>query len=74
MEAIGHSTLELGLWAEPADRERMVADLHLYGQVLYQLFNFRRKDGTVRIGQMSVRPITLNDESCVCLLYTSRCV
>lgn len=65
MEAIGHSTLELGLWAEPSERERMVADLRLYGQVLYQLFNFRRKDGAVRIGQMSVRPITLNDEPCV---------
>lgn len=65
MEAVGHSTLELELWAEVADRERMVADLRLYGQILYQLFPFRRKDGSVRIGQMSVRPLNLNDEACI---------
>ncbi len=61
-EAVGRSTLELGLWADPIDRDRMVHDLRLYGQVLYRDFTFRRRDGVVRAGQFSARPLAVDHE------------
>jgi diguanylate cyclase (GGDEF)-like protein/PAS domain S-box-containing protein len=64
-EAMGCSTLDLALWADPTDRERLVTDLRLHGQVLYRNFIFRRKDGALRTGQFSARPITIDDESCL---------
>lgn len=64
-EVVGRSTLDLRLWADPAQRERLVADLRLYGQVLYQFFTFRRKDSALRIGQFSARPITIDGEACL---------
>ena len=66
-EAIGRSALDLRLWADPAERERLVTELRLYGQVLYRFFTFRRKDGALRIGQFSARPITIDGE--LCLLF-----
>ncbi|MDS4069818.1 MAG: EAL domain-containing protein, partial [Candidatus Competibacter sp.] len=67
-EAIGRSVLDLGLWADPTDRERMTNDLRLFGQVLHRDFAFRRKDGAVRAGQFSVRPITAENEPCLLFL------
>ncbi|MDG4594803.1 MAG: PAS domain S-box protein [Candidatus Contendobacter sp.] len=64
-EAVGRSSLDLELWADPADRERMVSDLRLYGQVLYRDFSFRRKDGAVRAGHYSARPLAIDHESCL---------
>jgi diguanylate cyclase (GGDEF)-like protein/PAS domain S-box-containing protein len=64
-EAVGRTTLELGLWVDPVDRDRLVADLRLYGQVLYRDFAFRRNDGKVRTGQLSARPLVVDDESCL---------
>ncbi|MFO1372913.1 MAG: EAL domain-containing protein [Candidatus Competibacteraceae bacterium] len=64
-EAVGRSTLDLQLWADPLDRERMVTELRLYSQVLYRDFTFRRKDGALRTGQFSIRPITVEDEPCL---------
>jgi diguanylate cyclase (GGDEF)-like protein/PAS domain S-box-containing protein len=69
-EAVGRSSLELGLWADPADRDRLLNDLRQYGQVLYQDFNFRRKDGAVRVGQFSARPLAIDHEPC--LLFIMR--
>ncbi len=70
IEAVGRTTLELGLWADPADRERLVTDLRLYGQVLYRDCTFRRKDGGLRAGSLSARPVMIEDESC--LLFIMR--
>ncbi len=64
-EAVGRSALNLGLWADPVDRERLVTDLRLFGQVLYRDFPFRRKDGALRTGQFSARPITIDEEPCL---------
>ncbi|MFO1424039.1 MAG: PAS domain S-box protein [Candidatus Competibacteraceae bacterium] len=66
-EAVGRTTLDLGLWVDTADRDRLVSDLRLYGQVLYRDFSFRRKDGAVRAGQYSARPLAIDHE--LCLLF-----
>ncbi|MDS4029360.1 MAG: PAS domain S-box protein [Candidatus Contendobacter sp.] len=64
-EAVGRSTLDLELWGDPADRDWLVNDLRLYSQVLYRDFSFRRKDGVVRAGQYSARPLAIDHESCL---------
>ena len=64
-EAIGRSTLDLDLWSDPAERERLVTDLRSCGQVLHRFIAFRRKDGISRIGQFSARPITIDGEPCL---------
>gem|GEM_PF-655370 len=61
-ETVGRSTLELNLWADPAERDQMVRDLRMNGQVLYRDFTFRRKDGALRAGQFSARPIAVDRE------------
>ncbi|HRD49637.1 MAG: EAL domain-containing protein [Candidatus Competibacter sp.] len=65
VDAVGRTTLELQLWADLAERERLISDLRLYGQVLYRHFTFRRNDGALRTGLFSARPITVNEESCL---------
>jgi diguanylate cyclase (GGDEF)-like protein/PAS domain S-box-containing protein len=65
LEAIGRSTLDLRLWSDPVERERLVTDLRLHGQVLHRFISFRRKEGEPRIGQFSARPITIDDEHCL---------
>ncbi|MDG4551292.1 MAG: PAS domain S-box protein [Candidatus Contendobacter sp.] len=64
-EAVGRSTLDLELWADPAERDRLLSDLRQYGQVLYRDFTFRRKDGVACAGQYSARPLAIDHESCV---------
>ncbi len=64
-EAVGRSTLELDLWADPAERDRMVSELRRSGQVLYRDFSFRRKDGATRAGQFSARPVPIDHEPCL---------
>ncbi len=64
-DAVGQSTLELQLWADPAEREQLITDLRLYRQVLHRHFTFRRNDGVLRTGQFSARPITISSEPCL---------
>ena len=64
-EAVGYFTMELGLWADPADRDQMANDLRVHGEVLYRDFTFRRKDGILRIGRYSARRLSVEDEPTV---------
>jgi PAS domain S-box-containing protein len=61
-EAIGRSTLSLGLWVDPVAREQMVVDLREKGEVLYRDFTFARKDGEHRDGLFSARMMLLGGE------------
>jgi PAS domain S-box-containing protein len=61
-DVIGKSSVEIGLWADSRDRDRMVGALNRDGQVNKLEAKFRLKDGSVRLGQMSARVITLADE------------
>ncbi|MFO1218455.1 MAG: PAS domain S-box protein [Burkholderiaceae bacterium] len=44
-EVIGRRTAELGIWKDPHDRERMLAELALHGRIEDMSFEFRAKDG-----------------------------
>ena len=58
-ELLGRSSTELNLWADPADRERLVAGLRDGGTVEHLEAGFRYKDGGVRTGLMSARVVQL---------------
>ena len=57
-DLIGVSSLDLGIWANPAEREHLAATLARDGEVHNMEAHFRKKDGRVEPGLMSAR-ITL---------------
>ncbi len=58
-EILGRSTVDLGLYAEPASRDGIVAELRARGSVNNAEVEFRRKDGSRFVGSMSARIIPL---------------
>jgi PAS domain S-box-containing protein len=64
-EVVGKSSLELNIWADPADRARLVQELRRCGEVENLEARFRFKDGTVKTGLMSARLLEINDEMCI---------
>jgi len=62
-EAVGRSSLDLGLWVDPADRQRM-ADALRRGEAVRNLeYSFRFKDGRIGIGLLSAQLVQLRGES-----------
>ena len=64
-ELVGKSAIELGLWAEPAERERLVEGLQRDGEVRNLEMSFRTKGGETRSGLASGRPIEIDGEQCM---------
>lgn len=61
-EVIGKSSLELNIWANPKDRQKLVDDLKSKGYCNNLEAEFRCKDGSIRIGLMSASIIMINNE------------
>ena len=66
-EVVGRRTTESDIvfWDDPSDRDRMVADLAVHGEVLHREFRFHAADGSLRTGIYSARPITIEGEACL---------
>jgi two-component system, sensor histidine kinase and response regulator len=64
-ELIGHSSLELSIWADPEDRRRFSQKMANGEQLLNFEARFRRKDGNEFWGIFSVSRMTLNGEACL---------
>ncbi len=64
-DVIGKTSLELNIWADPADRARLVSGLRRNGEVHNLEAKFQRKDGTVAFGLMSARVIEIGGETCI---------
>jgi len=64
-ELLGKSTIGLGLWVDPAQRERLVEELQRNGQVTNLEMSFRTKQGETRSGLASARPIEIDGERCM---------
>ncbi|MBK9516153.1 MAG: response regulator [Anaeromyxobacter sp.] len=58
-DVLGRSSLELQIWADPADRGRLVEGLRAHGVVQNLEAAFRFKDGRVLQGLMSARVLQL---------------
>jgi PAS domain S-box-containing protein len=61
----GKTSLELNIWVDPADRERLVKGLREHGQVTNLEADFRCKNGEIKTCLMSARIIELNGEKCL---------
>lgn len=65
-EAVGRTSLELGIWADPSDRQRMLEELRNGGLNNLEVRLFSR-DGTLSINQLFGGEIELNGQTCLVL-------
>ncbi len=63
-EAIGKTTIELGLWANAEDREREIETVKKTGEIRNVEYRFRVKDGREVIGLLSAESIEVGGEPC----------
>jgi diguanylate cyclase (GGDEF)-like protein/PAS domain S-box-containing protein len=64
-EILGRTSLELGVWADPNDRNRMVEELHRNKACRYLEAGFRRKNGDVFWGRMSAALLEIDGVPCI---------
>ena len=64
-DVLGRPSLELSIWVDPADRQRLVRGLAESGFVSDLQARFRRKNGEVGIGAMSARTMKINGENVI---------
>ena len=64
-EVIGRTSLELGLYHDPLDRAKMVAELKEKGRVKDLELKGKRKDGRLITVSLSVSRITINNQDCI---------
>jgi len=69
-ESIGRTSLDLNVWVNPEDRNRIVNLLRDKGEFTGLEFQFRRKDGSLVTGMMSGR--TLEVDGVPCILSVTR--
>lgn len=62
-EVLGNSVLGIGFWADPHDREVLLESIRNQGSVQHLVRDFRRKDGSELIGDISSRVIDLDGGS-----------
>ena len=63
--AIGQTTLGLNLYVNPADRLRIIGQLHQTGSVRDYELDMRHQSGEVRHVSVSVEAITIQNEPCL---------
>jgi PAS domain S-box-containing protein len=64
-EVLGRTSVDLNIWVRLEDRERLVREMTRHGSVKNMEAEFRRKDGTVLVGQMSARIIETDGAPCI---------
>ena len=67
-QVIGHTSLELGVWDAPADREKTISPLRAEGRVRNFQSRFRSRSGDIWTGLLSAELIEMAGEPCVCTL------
>jgi diguanylate cyclase (GGDEF)-like protein/PAS domain S-box-containing protein len=64
-ELIGHSSLELNIWADPRDREKLAEELRRSSVYRNLEVRLRRKNGTLLWGLMSASVLDLDGVPCI---------
>jgi PAS domain S-box-containing protein/putative nucleotidyltransferase with HDIG domain len=64
-DVAGKTSLEIAVWANEADRERLVAELRSAGHVDRLEADFRRKDGSLTTAEMSASIIDFEGHPCI---------
>ena len=66
LDEIGnHSTLSLGIWADPQDRERLVRQIREQGSVREMIAPVRNKSGQLRLCELSAQPLPIGGDECL---------
>ena len=69
-EVIGRSSAELHVWAYPEERTRMIETILREGRVYHMEMHGQHRDGSIKLVEVSVQSIELNETPC--LLLTAR--
>ena len=64
-EVIGRTSLELGIWANPRDREKMLESVRQIGTCSNLEAQFRKKNGDIVWGLLSASLMDLDGEPCL---------
>ena len=64
-EVVGKPATQIGIWADPEDRVRILDELKKHGHVEAMETTFRRKDGTTFPAQMSAEIIEMDGVQCM---------
>ncbi len=64
-EVIGHTSLELGVWGSPQERNDLITDLLEHGSIVNRETRFHTKSGSIRILLSSAESLSLGGERCV---------
>ena len=64
-DVLGKTSLELNIWADAQDRQKLVRGLQEDGMVKDMEALFRKKDGSVVIGSMSASLLEIDGELCI---------
>jgi PAS domain S-box-containing protein len=67
-EVIGKSSLQVNLWDNPADREKLIAGIREKGEMINFEAKTRTKTGETKFCLMSARKIDVNGEDCVLMM------
>ena len=68
-EAIGATTLELGIWVDRSDRAAVLAAVREHGRADRLRMGARCKDGEVKEGNVSFSSVELDGESCIFFVF-----
>ena len=69
-EVIGISTMDINVWANPEERARMIEQVQREGHAHPLEMHGQHRDGSIKLVEVSVEPIELNNTPC--LLLTAR--
>lgn len=64
-EALGQTTRQLNLWAQPSDRLHMVEQVLSHGRLGNLRAWINTRNGQLRLGELSVQAIMIEDEPCM---------
>jgi PAS domain S-box-containing protein len=64
-EAIGRTALDLNIWVDPSDRQKVVHLIQTQGEYTGLEIPFRRKDGSIITGLMSGKAMEVNGVPCL---------
>jgi len=64
-EALGHTTVELGIWVDPDERDRMIKMLQTQGTIQGFNLTLRRKSGEATHAAMSAVTFRVGNDACL---------
>jgi PAS domain S-box-containing protein len=61
-QCVGKTTLELGIWSNPSDRQTVMTQLKVDGKIRDNIIYWRRTDGEIFPGILSISLLVVNDQ------------